>query len=144
MNHRERMLAAIRHEAPDRIPIDAIHIENTDAIGRLLQIPADAVLDHLGIDGRSIAAGRYTGALPLRAGKELSPWGTEDGNDYGTTHFYPLAAASTAAEVERYAWPDPALYDFDELSPRWTAGPASMPLGALIGSPRLCSARPAT
>lgn len=116
MNHRERVLAAIRRQVPDHIPIDAIAIENKDAVGRLLGVPADFVLDHLEIDGRCIAAERYTGALPRREVKELSPWGTETSDDYGTTHFYPLAAAATAAEVERYPWPDPALYDFDALN----------------------------
>jgi uroporphyrinogen decarboxylase len=53
--------------------------------------------------------------LPVREGKTLSPWGTEDGNDYGTAHFYPLAAASTVAEVDRYPWPDAGRFDFDEL-----------------------------
>jgi uroporphyrinogen decarboxylase len=122
---------------PDRIPIDAIQIENTDAVGRLLGIPAGAVLDHLDIDGRIIAAGRYTGELPRRDGKELTPWGAEDDCDYGTAHFYPLAAASTVTDVERYAWPDPARYDFDAFAaelrnrigdyalrgPYWVSGP---------------------
>lgn len=115
MNHRERVLATIRHEVPDRIPIDAICIENTDTVGRLLGIPAESVCDRLEIDGRIVEAGRYTGELPIRDGKTLSPWGTEDGNDYGTAHFYPLAAASTVAEVDRYPWPEATRFDFDEL-----------------------------
>ncbi len=115
MNHRERELAAIRHEVPDRIPIDAINIENTDAVARLLGIPAESVVDRLGIDGRIVSAEHYTGELPVRDGKILSHWGTEDGNDYGTTHFYPLAAATSALEVERYGWPDGSLFDFDEM-----------------------------
>ncbi len=115
MNNRERMLAAIRHKEPDRIPIDAICIENMDAVGKLLQVPANDVLRQLDIDGRSVAAWKYTGVLPVRDGKTLSPWGTEDGNDYGSAHFYPLATASTVSEVEGYRWPDPASYDFDEL-----------------------------
>lgn len=137
MNHRERVMAAIRHEVPDRVPVDAISIENCDAIRSCLQIPVGSdVYERLGIDGRCVAAWRYTGELPTRDGKTLSPWGTEDGNDYGTTHFYPLAAASVA-EVERYGWPDSARFDFADLKaslgdwsgayalrgPYWVAGP---------------------
>lgn len=115
MNHRERMLAAIHHQEPDRVPIDAICIENSAAIGRFLQISENAVLPHLGLDGRIIAAVDYIGPLSRRNGKTLSPWGTETEDDYGTCHFYPLAAATTIAEVERYPWPDPALFDFAAL-----------------------------
>jgi len=43
MDHRERVMAAIRHEPSDRIPVDAICIENADAVGGLLGIPAEAV-----------------------------------------------------------------------------------------------------
>jgi uroporphyrinogen decarboxylase len=115
MNHRERVLAAIHHEVPDRVPIDAINIENTKAVANLLEIPEESVYDRLGIDGQVIAAERYTGELPIRDGKTLSLWGTENGEDYGTTHFYALAAATSVAEVDRYIWPDGNLFNFDEL-----------------------------
>jgi uroporphyrinogen decarboxylase len=115
MNHRERMLAAIRHEETDRVPVDAIGIENTDAVGRLLDIPAASVVGRLGIDGRTVAAERYAGELSVRGGRTLSPWGTEDENDYGTAHFCPLAGASTVDHVDRHPWPDPARFDFAEL-----------------------------
>lgn len=118
MTHRERMLAAIRHEETDRVPVDAIWIENTDAIGRWLNIPADAVYDRLGIDGRCMAAETYTGERPRRGTRTLSPWGTEDDNDYGTAHAYPLAEAATVDEVERHAWPDATRFNFDDLRER--------------------------
>lgn len=71
------------------------------------------VYERLGIDGRLVAAWRYTGETPLRDGRKLSPWGTEEA-DYGTAHFYPLATASMP-DVECHAWPDPTLFDFDDL-----------------------------
>ena len=116
MNHRERVMAAIQHQIPDRIPIDAISIENTREVGQLLEMPAERVLDCLEIDGRSIDAGPYTGELHPRNGMQLSPWGTETDQDYGTAHFYPLAGASSSREVERYAWPDPHRFHFNALS----------------------------
>jgi len=33
MTSRERVLAAIRHEFPDPIPVDAVAVENRTAIG---------------------------------------------------------------------------------------------------------------
>ena len=147
MNHRERVMAAIRHEVPDRIPVDAICIENADALARLLSVPVEAVYDRLSIDGRCVAAYRYTGELPVRDGKVLSPWGTEEGNDYGTAHFYPLAAASSVAEVDRYPWPDAGLFNFEELrsslktwtreyalrGPYWISGPLFCTTCNLLG-----------
>ena len=114
MNHRERTLAAIRHSVPDRIPVDAICIENCDNVRNFLRMPEGAdVYERLGIDGRLVAAWRYTGEMPVRDGKTLSPWGAEEA-EYGTSHFYPLASASVS-DVERHAWPDATLFDFDEL-----------------------------
>ena len=116
MTHRERVLAALRHEVPDRIPIDAICIENATAVGQRLQVPPESVNDCLGIDGRIVAAGKYTGPLAVRDGKTLSHWGTEDRQDYGTTHVYPLAAATSVAQVDGYSWPDGSL--FRSIGPR--------------------------
>lgn len=137
MNHRERVLAAIRHQEPDRIPLDAICIENGEAIAKLLKIPAGSVMERLGIDGRLVAAGPVAGSLPTRDGKTLSAWGVEERDDYGTAHDYPLAAAATPAEIDRYPWPDANLFDFDGLrtslngwrgayalrGPYWISGP---------------------
>lgn len=108
MNGRERTLAAIRHELPDRLPVDYICVENAGAVTQAAGLAPNADVDaFLGRDGRIVAAGEYTGELPRRAaGQPLSMWGTEDGNDYGTAHHYPLAAADTVTAVERHAWPD--------------------------------------
>jgi len=136
MTHKERVMAAIRHEVPDRIPVDAICIENGDDVRNFLGMPEGGdVYERLGIDGRCVAAWRYTGELPVANGKTLSPWGTEDAG-FGTGHFHPLAAAS-ATEVERYAWPDATRFDFADLraslrdwtgecalrGPYWVSGP---------------------
>ena len=107
MNHRERVMAAIHHQITDKIPIDAIHIENKPEVGQFLDVPAEKVLDCLDIDGRFINAEVYLGELPTRDGKTLSPWSTETELDYGTTHYYPLASATSVTEIERFAWPDP-------------------------------------
>ena len=55
MNGRELELAAIRHEVPDRIPTDAICVENTDEVASMLGIEPAAVPDALGICGRIVS-----------------------------------------------------------------------------------------
>jgi uroporphyrinogen decarboxylase len=119
MNGRERELAAIRHEIPDRIPTDAIAVENQAAIAAHLGIDEQAVLPRLGLDGRIVSAG-YVGEMPeprdgsrLPAGVPLSEWGTPNTGDYGTARTYPLAHAQSVAEIERYPWPDVAAYDYE-------------------------------
>jgi len=115
MTHKERQLAAIRHEETDRVSVDAICIEIVPEIAALLGIPAesDVVSDRLGLDGRCVAAWQYLGEYPRAVdGTALSEWGTATGDDYGTAHHYPLADAECVADIERYRWPDPACYDF--------------------------------
>lgn len=118
MNGRERTLAAIRHQVPDRLPLDAMHIEN------------GLSPDELGLDGRVIAAGDYRGPQPM--------WGVDFGDDYGTAHEYPLAGADRPADVERYRWPEAGQFvDFSQQrevgrqlqeqsavrGPYWVSGP---------------------
>ncbi len=112
MTSRERELAAIRHEVPDRVPLDVICIEIQEEIADHLSIEAGEVYDALGIDGRIVAAG-YTGPeCRGPQGQPLDPWGGEPLLDYGRAHWYPLSGATTVAEVERHAWPDPENFDY--------------------------------
>ena len=98
--------------------MDAIHVEN------------GLTPEQLGFDGRGLAAYTYGGDGPV--------WGVDFGDDYGTSHAYPLANAQSVAEVEQYAWPDPARFtDWNKLGavardwqqqyavrgPYWMAGP---------------------
>ncbi len=123
MTSRERIIAAIRHQLPDRIPVDAICVENGPAIAAHLDCIEEAVVDRLGLDGRGIGPA-YTGTpphppFPARRGGQggeasvpLDEWGGINTGDYGTAHHYPLAAADSVAEVESYPWPDPTQYDY--------------------------------
>lgn len=113
MNSRERQLAAIRHVLPDRIPLDAIAVENQESIARHLDIRVETVLDRLGIDGRIVAA-TYTGELrPPENGTPYTEWGTPATGDYGTAReAYPLADAGTVAAIEQFSWPDPGRFDY--------------------------------
>ena len=112
MNPRNRVLSAIQHQLPDRIPTDAIHIENTSAIAKTQDIPETAVLDFLGIDGRIVAAPYVPSKEITDDAVQSSEWGTPDTGDYGTQRTYPLSRASTVNDVQHYDWPDPSKYDY--------------------------------
>ena len=112
MNHRERQLAAIRHQVPDRVPVDAICVENTAAVAAYLGIPAGDVPIRLGLDGRLVGIGYDPVVLAARPDDGRNEWGSLGGTPYGSTYAYPLAAAQSVADVERHAWPDPARYDY--------------------------------
>ena len=86
MTPRERQLATLRHELPDRISSDTIAIEILPQIAERLGVAEDRVRDALGIDGRVVAAA-YTGALrePVD-GIAFTAWGTPNTGDYGTGH----------------------------------------------------------
>lgn len=110
---RDRVLAAIRHQTPDRLPVDAICIENVPDIARELRAAPEDVPDLLGIDGRIVAAPCTVPVTYGPVGEPLTEWLSSAVNDYGTTHRFPLAYATTVAEVERYPWPSPNWYDYD-------------------------------
>ena len=112
MNSRERQLATIRREIPDRISVDAIAIENQVKIARFLGIETSTVLERLGIDGRIVSA-PYIGEIPEPVGGvNFTEWRTPNTGDYGTARTNPLANATSIAEIEGYPWPDVEQYDF--------------------------------
>ncbi len=136
MNARDRQLAAIRHEVPDRIPVDAIAVETQAEIGDWLGIKHDEVLDRLGIDGRVILA-PYVGTpdrpvdglaeFPARAEcvylapyfdhdpgapPAMTEWGTPWVPHYGTHRYFPFSETSSIAQVEAHPWPGPDDYDY--------------------------------
>jgi len=136
MNSRERQLATIRHQIPDRISVDAIAIETQFEIADFLGIERSTVLDRLGTDGRVILA-PYVGAPghPLDGAAEFtaraecvylvphldhvpgSPaefteWGTPNVPHYATHRYFPLSADNSMADIEAYPWPNPDHYDY--------------------------------
>lgn len=113
---RARTLAAVRHELPDRLPVDAIAVEPVAEIAAHLGVAPEEVLGRLGIDGRAVSA-PFTGEVRRPAG-EYAPdtvwteWGTPSTGDYGTARYVPFSAEMSVRDVERYPWPDPADYDY--------------------------------
>ena len=130
MKPRERVLAALRHEESDRVPVDlgscgptAIHINAYrsllsylsrnwdislwDVVGQLAQ-PSEQILEMLGADVRGIRVGSLS-SLHSAASPQcvIDPWGTTWALRPSATCYsiisYPLAGASS---LEGYVFPE--------------------------------------
>ncbi len=135
MTHRERILAALEHREPDRLPMDlgsarftgmvkgaydrlCRHLgfgETGELIDRMQQLYEmdERILRLLDVDVRSVSMGS-----PDRSREELLPdgrwkdeWGVVRIQPPGC-HYYelqesPLAGRITAADIARYPFPDP-------------------------------------
>ncbi len=133
MSGRERVLTSLCHEEPDRVPRDFWAApEVFGALRAHLNLDNDdAVLSYFDVDLRVIAGPSY-------AGQELRSWETPEGRvaedlwgvrrlmktvrrggiEWSYKHALepPLAGATTAQEVDRYArWPDPEAWDYGRL-----------------------------
>ena len=121
MEPRERWLAVLNHEKPDRIPMD--YRATSEATQRLL--------DHMGLDSLSqvhealhidpiVNVGpRYTGP-PIPADEDVYGIGYQN-TDYGSGHYrdavrHPLAGYDSVEEIEaNYRWPSQDWYDFSMI-----------------------------
>lgn len=132
MNSRERVLAALDHGEPDRVPVDfgscgptAIHarayssllahwglaedFKLWDVIGQLAQ-PSEAVLQRLGSDVRGIrVGGPRNGTQVISDDILIDPWGTTWRRPESATCYhisaYPLRNA-TPRDLAAYPFPD--------------------------------------
>lgn len=124
MNHRERILAAIRHEPVDRLPTD---IWATGEVWEKLRAALGVkenmeVLDRLDIDGILGIAPPYIGpACPTVDGVRYDEWRMGyRAQAYGTGSYdeqiiFPLQQATTLEELEAFPWPSPDWYDYAKL-----------------------------
>lgn len=132
MNHRERVLAALSHQQPDRVPIDlgatrdsSIVIEGYQRLlqhfgiqdeirltSRMMQVVDidERVLQALDIDTRGV----FPPTPPdTRIGENhyRDEWGIERVRPAGSFYYdqrsFPLAGQITVADIARYPWPNP-------------------------------------
>lgn len=125
MTPRERVLQAIRHRTPDRVPL--FYRDTPEVERRLLRdlglADREALLRHFDIDFRWVEP-RYIGP-PLedpRTGRHRNIWGVEyeyvlfnatDG--YWQVVGHPLAGCDDPAAVAAYPWPRLEWFDFSDL-----------------------------
>lgn len=130
MTARQRVLTALAHRAPDRVPRDYwATAEVTTRLREHFGLPdTEALLRQLGIDLRYVEGPAYVGQALRRHedGSVEDLWGvrrlgkTVTGGDYTWTYQHvvqsPLAVAQTAAEVDAYGrWPSPDWWDYSQL-----------------------------
>jgi uroporphyrinogen decarboxylase len=120
MTPRERWLAVLNRQEPDRLPMDYwATIEATEKLLNHLGCTYDEMLEKLHIDKPFGVGGRYIGP-PLEDGSDI--FGIKYHQvDYGTgsyneSIYSPLAEYTSVEEIEaNYTWPNPDHFDYSHL-----------------------------
>jgi uroporphyrinogen decarboxylase len=122
MTSRERWLAVLRREKPDRVPMDYWATgEATEKLMRHLQVSdEDALCARLHIDRVLTVGPRYVGP-PMRPGEDV--FGCRHRRvDYGTGVYdecvhSPLAQYAAVAEIQAsYSWPSADWWDYSSIA----------------------------
>ena len=122
MTPRERVLAAVARERPDRTPCDFWAEECTwnRLLAHVGHCDRERVLQDLGVDvrhldvpapaEREVGGGVYQNFWGERYIYRATPWGKMREDVHGA-----LAEASSFDELERFAWPTPDAFDYSSL-----------------------------
>ncbi|MEN6355903.1 MAG: uroporphyrinogen decarboxylase family protein [Armatimonadota bacterium] len=120
MTGRERWLAVLNREKPDRIPMD--YWATPEANSKLCEhvdCDIDTALKRLHVDLPLCVGGNYVGPKPSE-GQDIFGVKTVE-MDYGTGSYNesitsPLAGFNSVAEIEaNYTWPSPDWWDYSHL-----------------------------
>ncbi len=132
MTHRERLLAAVNHRQPDRVPIDFAGTRDSSIVvegyrrlkqhfgvqdgdtltSRMMQVVDvnERILEALDVDARGVFPPAPPDEL-IGEDRYRDEWGVErvrpDGAYYFDQVSFPLAGDITRADILRYPWPDP-------------------------------------
>lgn len=131
MNSKQRVLKAISHRSPDRVPRDlSVVPEVAEAMCERLSVKKfSEVTEYLELDIRRVFP-RCDGTLhfapqvrTFQDGTWEDIWGVRyrrvrnvSGGSHEEAITHPLAQAKTAAEVEKYPWPNMDCYDFSQVT----------------------------
>ena len=135
MTHRERVLAALNHRQPDRVPVDLGATRSTSIVvqayeqlnrhlgstepprifSRWLNIahPSQAMLQRFDIDTRSVGQGPPDNwqDIAFPDGSYQDEWGVVRSRPAGCLYYdltkSPFAGDATVADLDRHPWPDP-------------------------------------
>ena len=137
MTPRERVRAVLAHQEPDRVPFSWGFGPTPEMTAVLKEYLAQRAVDWPTL--RELTEDVLI-INPAYIGPELPPhvdiWGIRrkpqlyGAGSYDEFAFYPLAEATSPAEVEAYPWPDPESYDYASLRDK-----------TLAPGPRLLKAR---
>ena len=124
MNARERVLAVLNRETPDRIPVD-IWLVNELVEKFKEKLGVDTELDvyrKLDIDKIVWVGASYTGELPKNPDRyeNVNHWGVgfdmieaNENAEYGEVSFNPLLELDEVSQIEAYPWPNPDDFDYE-------------------------------
>jgi uroporphyrinogen decarboxylase len=129
MTAKERWLAVLQRQKPDRVPMD--YWATGEATQKVMQhlgcADVDEMFRRLHIDRVCGVGGRYIGPEP-RAGEDI--WGCRHQTvDYGTGTYSecvysPLAKYETLEDLQReYTWPNPDWWDYSDIPDQVKAHP---------------------
>ncbi len=124
MNSRERVLAVLSRETPDRVPVDIWLVP--ELVGKFKQkLGVDDELEiyrRLGVDKIAWLGVPYRGVMfkdPNEHGR-TDHWGVgyqtigaNSNTRYGEACFHPLLEMENPAALADYPWPDPDAYDYE-------------------------------
>jgi uroporphyrinogen decarboxylase len=133
MTPRERFLAVMNREKPDRVPMD--YWATPEVTQKLMKHlgcdSAEVMYERLHIDKVISVEARYVGP-PVAKGRDIFGCRFKD-VDYGTgvyteCIYSPLAGFETVEELEKnYQWPSPDWYDYSDI-PNQIAGKEDFPI----------------
>ncbi len=123
----ERIISAVHHKCPDRIPIDYIATPETHAmLKKHFGIDNDELLlTKLGVDIRRVSP-RFIGPKDMTGAAGITAQGKDFlgivwkpvNNQFGTYNeiaFHPLGQVTTIKEIENYPWPKIDWFDFSHF-----------------------------
>ena len=124
MNARERVLAVLNRETPDRLPVDIWLVpELIEKLKKKLGVDDEMeIYRQLDIDKIAWVGVPYTGTLRKDPAKYdmVNQWGVgsdmiEANNDteYGEVSYNPLLEFDDAGQLENFPWPHPDDFDYE-------------------------------
>jgi len=135
ISHRERVLRALNHQEPDRVPLDlgatrstSLVVEAYEKLNRHLGSqepfrifskwlniahPSEAMLKRFDVDTRSLSQGGPDNwqDIVFRDGSYQDEWGVVRSRPPGSLYYdltkSPLGGDADVADLEKFCWPDP-------------------------------------
>lgn len=124
MNSKERVLLALDHKEPDRVPINYRATDVvTEKVGKALRLDYEGILEYFNVDFREVIPS-YQGPVinsDLSSKIQKDIWGverteivTDTSRDVMVT-LNPLKEIENVEDLDAYPWPKPEYFDFSNI-----------------------------